>query len=198
MILPRVERFRVLKLLRTEEIDEHRGGERVHKLATKEERAVRNRWRRKSRYYRRRNITQKIASVTPSSLVNYRELPIIIRSVKVFTIVVGRAGLGTMMQSLDGPTLSVNPPRCNLQFRNLRFLRGNCETVASILPIDSSPRASLSFSSISNFQARIEIKIWVFRLLILSSRAVNFSTSFILSYSQLKMTVSMLYHGTDW
>lgn len=125
MILPRVERFRVLKLLRTEEIDEHRGGERVHKRATKEERAVRNRWRRKSRYYRRRNITQKIASVTPSSLVNYRELPIIIRSVKVFTIVVGRAGLGTMMQSLDGPTLSVNPPRCNLQFRNLRFLRGN-------------------------------------------------------------------------
>lgn len=123
MILPRVERFRVLKLLRTEEIDEHRGGERVHKLATKEERAVRNRWRRKSRYYRRRNITQKIASVTPSSLVNYRELPIIIRSVKVFTIVLGRAGLGTMMQSLDGPTLSVNPPRCNLQFRNLRFLR---------------------------------------------------------------------------
>lgn len=48
-------------------------------------------WRRETRYYRRRNITQKIAGVTPSSLVNYRELPIIIRTVKVFTIVVGQA-----------------------------------------------------------------------------------------------------------
>lgn len=46
------------------------------------------------RYYRRRNITQKIAGVTPSSLVNYRELPIIIRTVKVFTIVVGQVARG--------------------------------------------------------------------------------------------------------
>lgn len=51
-------------------------------------------WRRETRYYRRRNITQKIAGVTPSSLVNYRELPIIIRTVKVFTIVVGQAARG--------------------------------------------------------------------------------------------------------
>lgn len=51
-------------------------------------------WRREARYYRRRNITQKIAGVTPSSLVNYRELPIIIRTVKVFTIVVGQAARG--------------------------------------------------------------------------------------------------------
>jgi len=50
--------------------------------------------RRRARYYRRRNITQKIAGVTPSSLVNYRELPIIIRTVKVFTIVVGQAARG--------------------------------------------------------------------------------------------------------
>lgn len=51
-------------------------------------------WCRRARYYRRRNITQKIAGVTPSSLVNYRELPIIIRTVKVFTIVVGQAARG--------------------------------------------------------------------------------------------------------
>lgn len=69
--------------------------------------------KQRTRYYHRRNITQKIASVTSSSLVNYRELLIIIRSIKVFTIIVGRAVLGTMMQSLDGPTLSVNLPRSN-------------------------------------------------------------------------------------
>lgn len=72
-------------------------------------------WRRKARYYRRRNITQKIAGVTPSSLVNYRELPIIIRTVKVFTIVVGQAARGAVMQSLSGPTLSANSPRCILR-----------------------------------------------------------------------------------
>lgn len=74
-----------------------------------------HRYRRKARYYRRRNITQKIAGVTPSSLVNYRELPIIIRTVKVFTIVVGQA-TGAMIQSLGGPTLSANSLRCNLRF----------------------------------------------------------------------------------
>ena len=47
---------------------------------------------RAMRYYRGgRNIIQKIAGVTRSGLVNYRKLPIIIRSVKVFTIVVGTA-----------------------------------------------------------------------------------------------------------
>lgn len=57
----------------------------------------------KARYYRRRNITQKIAGVTPSSLVNYRELPIIIRTVKVFTIVVGQAARGRDAESQWGP-----------------------------------------------------------------------------------------------
>lgn len=48
--------------------------------------------------------------MTPSSLVNYRELPIIIRTVKVFTIALGQTRYETIMQSRDGPTLSVNSP----------------------------------------------------------------------------------------
>lgn len=82
------------------EIPEERSGRTLNPDTRGGERREGNReggtpvWRREARYYRRRNITQKIAGVTPSSLVNYRELPIIIRTVKVFTIVVGQAARG--------------------------------------------------------------------------------------------------------